>query len=86
MEGSELFRKTLKTIGLMLGACVAFVGTITLVALFLVGRAVGSGHPSDTGPELVPASKVPEDAPAKPNPNTNKNKKNDLPAGTTRAI
>ncbi len=85
---TDLLNKTLKTMAVMVGACVAFTGLVTVVALFVVGRAVG---PRESGPELVPASQIEGQAPATPPrtgdapPRSNANKA-DLPPRATRAI
>jgi hypothetical protein len=56
LDGRSLLRKTLITVAAMVGACVAFVGTLTLVCVLIVRGAVG---PSTSGAgELVPADKV----------------------------
>jgi hypothetical protein len=84
METSDnILLKTLKTMGVMVGACVAFVGTLTLIALVIVRSAVGPSE-KDTAPGLVPASKIegqrPLDTPPK------KSEKADLPPRANRAI
>jgi hypothetical protein len=40
MDNQVLLRRTLVTAGTMLGGCVLIVGTVTLVALSIVGHAV----------------------------------------------
>ena len=43
----------------MVGACVAFVGTFSLIAMLVVGKAVGPASDSTDGtPALVPADRV----------------------------
>jgi hypothetical protein len=46
MDNQVLLRRTLVTAGAMLGGCVLFVGTLTLIALAIVGHAV-SGSSGD---------------------------------------
>jgi hypothetical protein len=38
---APLLKRTLLMVAAMVGACVAFVGTLCLVALLIVGKAVG---------------------------------------------
>lgn len=47
IDDSTLLRRALVTAGAMVGACAALVGTITLIAAFVVGRVVGPARPGD---------------------------------------
>jgi hypothetical protein len=59
MNDQDLLKKTLKTMGMMLGALTVFMGTLTILVLVVVGNAVGGGaRPSDEGSKAVPASNV----------------------------
>jgi hypothetical protein len=49
MDNRALVRKTLVTMGAMVGACVVVVGTLTLVALGITGRVVGGVDPAQSG-------------------------------------
>lgn len=40
----DLLRTTVKTTSLLVGACVVFVGTLSLVAVLVTERAVGANH------------------------------------------
>ena len=84
MDGEALFKQTMKTVGIMVGSCVAFVGTLTLIVLLVVSRAVG---PSDTsksdGPTLVPASKLNGQTPPEATPKASP-KKSELRSGAAR--
>ncbi len=86
---TDLFRKTMKSIGVMVGACALFTGMVTLIALFVVGRAVGPRESVEQGSGVVPASKIDGQRPPKaddaPPPKSNANKA-DLPPRATRAI
>lgn len=56
---ATLLKKTLATMGVMVGALVAFVGTLTLLVWFVVGRAVApaaSSDPSSEGARPSPAA------------------------------
>lgn len=67
IDNRTLLRRTLVTMGAMVGACVIVVGTITLAAVLVVGRA--SSPRSDVEPSggagtLVPPSNIHGIAPA----------------------
>ena len=49
MDGEPILKKTLVTMAAMVGACVAFVGTLSVVAVFAVTHAVGGGGGSGAG-------------------------------------
>jgi hypothetical protein len=62
IDNRTLLRKTLVTMSAMVGGCVLVVGTITLVAVVIVGRAASphaDSEPGAGGPgNLVPAGNV----------------------------
>src|SRR5262249_14143378 len=58
LDGRSLLRKTLITMAAMVGACVAFVGTLTLICVVIVRGAVGPASPASESPTLIPADKI----------------------------
>ncbi len=71
LETGSLAKRTLIAVGAMVGACVVVVGTLSMIALLVVGHAVGPADADKTakssGPVLVPASKIdPMSKPAAP--------------------
>jgi hypothetical protein len=71
LDNQALLKRTLVTAGAMVGACVLFVGTVTLIAVGIVGHAVSgtSGAASDAGPAAttaIPRGKI--NVPAAPVP------------------
>jgi hypothetical protein len=52
---ANLARRTLRTIALLVGACVIFVGALSVVAVAVASRAVGTGTQAgarDTDPTV----------------------------------
>ncbi len=62
IDNRTLLRRTLITMGAMVGACVLLVGTLTVVAFVAVGHA--TPHDSDTSAESAPSAKPAPPPPA----------------------
>jgi hypothetical protein len=71
MDNRTLLRRTLLTVGAMVGGCVFIVATLTLVALGVVGHSVGSREVADAGGAATqtPATAL-HPGPAGPKPGT----------------
>lgn len=60
MEGEPILKKTLVTMAAMVGACVLFVGTLSIGAVLVTSHAVGADNKgSSSEPTMVPMDKVP---------------------------
>jgi predicted cobalt transporter CbtA len=57
-ENRPLYKRTLLTVGAMLAASVGFVGVLTLLTVFIVGRAVGEPSSARSGASDAESSKV----------------------------
>jgi hypothetical protein len=57
MDDKTLLRKTLLTVAAMVGACVFVVGSLSLVALLVVGRATSTSK-GDDGAGQIDRSQV----------------------------
>ena len=59
MEGEPILKKTLVTMAAMVGACVLFVGTLSIGAVLVTNLAVNPGGSSKSGSDSVaPADKT----------------------------
>ena len=57
MDSEPILKKTLVTVGAMVGACVAFVGTVSLVAVLVTSHVVGSsGESRDSNATITPGA------------------------------
>jgi len=66
IENRMLLRKTVMTVGAMVGACILFVGTLTLLVSAVVGGALAGGSASDE----ASANALPNTRPALPTAKT----------------
>ena len=55
MDNQVLLRRTLVTAGTMLGGCVLIVGTLTLIALAIVGHAMAPAEDTSSDAGASPA-------------------------------
>ncbi len=63
LSETTLVRRTLRTVALLTGACVLFVGALSVVAVALTSRAVGGGREArdakEATTEVSPNAKKP---------------------------
>lgn len=52
----DLFSKTLRTVAVLVGACVLFVGTLSALSVLIASRAMATSPTSSEARELAPAS------------------------------
>ncbi len=59
-ESNDLTARTLRTVAVLVGACVLFVGALSLTAVTVANRAVGgpAGHTTETS-EVPTPTKAP---------------------------
>ena len=55
----NLARQTLRLVALLVGACVIFVGALSVVAVAVTSRAVGAGSTEARTSDTAPAAKTP---------------------------
>jgi len=68
IDNRTLLRRTLITAGAMVGACVVFVGTVTLIVNSVVSHAVSPHDDTSGDPLVVPAGNVHGSVPGVPAP------------------
>jgi hypothetical protein len=65
MDAQPILKKTLVTVGVMVGAWVAFVGTLSFVLVVVTSHIVGSNHDANDGNEASgPGRSLPGLAPS----------------------
>lgn len=71
MDAQPILKKTLVTIAVMVGAWVAFVGTVSLVAVLVTSHIVGStgesASPNDANETVTPGKRLPGAGPSRLN-------------------
>lgn len=60
VDGGDLFRRTLRTVAMLVGACVVFVGALSVVAVLVTTRALGPRTAAERTPTVdAPDAKKP---------------------------
>jgi hypothetical protein len=59
LSETTLVRRTLRTVAMLVGACVLFVGALSLIAVAVTSRAVGRGDAKEATSEPSPTAKKP---------------------------
>lgn len=54
-SSNDIFKRTVTTVAIMVGACAAFVGSVSLGLVILIGQITG-GTSSDATVELAPTA------------------------------
>ncbi len=54
-----LVRRTLRTVAILVGACVLFVGVLSVIAVAVTSRAVGTRDAKEATSEPSPSAKKP---------------------------
>jgi hypothetical protein len=61
-DGEPILKKTLQTVAVMVGAWVAFVGTVSLVAVLVTSHAVGGSSAASDGTDANAKTNAPSPA------------------------
>ena len=54
LSQTTLTRQTLRTVALLVGACVLFVGALSILAVAITSRAVGARDSKETASDVSP--------------------------------
>lgn len=66
VDDKTLIKRTLLTVAAMVGACVVIVGSLSLFAVLVVGRATRAPEVEDRTPVMAPGAADPNARPAPP--------------------
>ena len=59
-DSSDLFGQTLRTVGVLVGACVVFMGVLSTAAVLITSKAVGPSTSSAPSTESAPVAAAPK--------------------------